>query len=395
LAQAILREARLRRPTCPTPWRALAMPARGRWPVFTTLLVVAVRIGHVDAEQSCVALSETLGRLNPGFWAPAFVFRSLQVRPGAIHPPNLTRSAQRVQLTGVCQSALLRADSFVWQRPTSDGGDWIASTASRSVSIDVDGVACPLTGIAVTMTGWPLLRLQFEECRRKTALEIPLINVTSGGLGLVSWMCKVTADSELCKRAAAQPLQEPAQAWNTQNYLDLSKVAEAASRGATRMQVYNDCYALDWYVVETPIGINREDFLMLLSIKSMIAPSFKSDVQIESSIVVETVCVPDCHGNMAPACYKRDYTVQASEEKGSDGSEPVTFDEFLAAIQEPEVKPVALALFGGLFLIGSLLTCCLLMACVPPPKKPERRIKSVAVAYRDTPNVSHAIFNLG
>merc|ERR1712190_589110 len=105
--------------------------------------------------------------------------------------------------------------------------------------------------------GWPSLRLQFEECPRKTAVELPLVNASTNGLKLVHWMCKVAYDSQLCTRAASKLTSAGSTtAWGSQELLDLSQLVEAASQGATRMQIYNSCFEnLDWFVVSTPLGI--------------------------------------------------------------------------------------------------------------------------------------------
>lgn len=371
------------------------------WRVRRTSLILLGLLApqHVSAaEESCVALSDMIGRLNPGFWAPSFVFTSLQVRPGAVHPPNLTRAANSVEMVGACDPSRFRADSFVWQKPTSDGGDWIATTAARPMQITVDGVPCALTGLAVTTFGWPSLRLQFEECPRKTALQVSLVNASANGFKLVHWMCKVAVDSELCTRAAEKlpPKDSSTAAWPNQLLLDLGQLAAVASQGATRFQIYNNCYEnLDWYVVNTPLGIESSEFEMLLSMRPLLAPTFHSDVRIEANVVVETVCMPDCSGKMAERCYKRDFAaekVQKEQQTSSDADESVSFAEFVEILQDEDLKPWGMIFFGSFFGIGSLLALCGLKALTAPPKKPERRIKQVAVSYHDVPETSTAFF---
>lgn len=356
-----------------------------------TLVAIASPLRAAAVEENCVALSDKLARLNPAFWAPAFVFTSLNVRPGAVHPPNLTRSVGGVQLAGACDKTRFRADSFVWQKPTSDGGDWIASTTAGPLKIVVDGTTCPLTGIAVTSAGWPSLRLQFEQCPRKTALQIPLVKTAEGGLPLVHWMCKVAVDSTLCARAA-QKLQSqdpsPASAWPSQLLLDLSLVLTAASKGATRMQIYNECYEnLDWYVVNTPIGIPADEFEMLLSVRSLIAPTAPvHSARLDANVVVETVCVPDCRGEVAPQCHARKFVTKAPADH------PMSIDVFFETLQDDRLQPWVALFFSIPFLIGSLLSCCLVRLMAWEAKKPERRIKSVALSYHDVPETSTAFF---
>jgi len=349
-------------------------------------------------EASCEALSDTMARLNPGFWAPSFVFRSLWVRPGAIHPPNLTRAAQRAELAQVCDAAPFRADKFEWQKPTSDGGDWIATTISKPMSINIDGISCPLTGLAVTTLGWPSLRLQFEECPRKTAVEVPLVNATSG-MKLVHWMCQVTAASGLCKHAATK-LSPPDTTtnWASQGVLDLSHVATAASHGATRMQIYENCYEnLDWFVINTPLAVDASEWNMLLALRSVLVPSLQSSVRIKANIVVETVCMPDCSGQMADNCHKREpeapHTIM-TDLPSADWTDAATFEGFVADSSDTEVLPWLLLLLGSAFLLGfALLAIMSACCCRPKPAQmPEKRLKKVAVVYHDGTETSQNLY---
>jgi len=347
-----------------------------------------------DGDSTCEQVNAMVGRLNPGFWAPSYVFRSLDVRPGAIHPPNLTRATRGAELVGACDASRFRADSFAWQKPTSDGGDWIATTTEKPMQISINGVPCPLTGIAVTTLGWPSLRLQFSDCPRKTAVEVPLVNVTTGGLKLVHWMCKVAYDSQLCQEAANKlPKSQASTVWPTQEFLDLSPLIEAASKGAARMQVYDNCYeSLDWFVINTPVGIPFEEFQMLLALNTVLAPTVFSQVQLQASLVVETVCFPDCVGRLPDECTKK-VSAAAAQSAGASAHEDETWEDFVEKLQDPSVQPWSLAIFGLCFLAGSVGACRVMNCFTDPPKKPERRIKQVAVVYHDVPEVSQSFFS--
>jgi len=264
----------------------------------------------------------------------------------------------------------------------------VASTQARGLFLTVDEVPCPMTGIAFTTGGWPSMRLQFEECPRKTAVEVPLVQADGKGVKLVHWMCKVSnqVDPLLCAQAAANLVpQDPTKASPSQELLDLSMLAEAGSRGATRMQVYNDCYEnLDWFIVNTPIGVEHGEFDMLLSLQKALAPSFRSNVHVQASVVVETVCTPNCEGKMLPECYRRDYSATPTGQVG--------VQEFMDTMGRPEVKPWAQGLVAVFFVIGALMAVGILRLLVAPAKLPERKIKSVAVSYHDVPNASHTFF---
>jgi len=361
------------------------------------ITLAAALLSVAAGEESCDALSDIMARLNPGFWAPSFVFRSLWVRPGAIHPPNLTRAAKHAELSQVCNAAPFRADKFEWQKPTSDGGDWIATTASKPMSINIDGVDCELTGLAITTLGWPSLRLQFEECPRKTAVEVPLVNASSG-MKLVHWMCQVTVASSLCKHAASK-LTPPDTTtnWASQGVLDLSHVATAASHGATRMQIYENCYEnLDWFVINTPLAVDASEWNMLLSLRSVLVPTLQSSVKIKANIVVETVCMPDCNGQMAANCHKRQPEAQhtiMTDLSSADWTDATTFEGFVADSSDVEVLPYLAGLLGSTFLLGCILSACMSACCSPGAAQlPEKRIKKVVMSYHDGTETSQNLY---
>lgn len=344
-----------------------------------------------DDSEACAAVGDMIGRLNPGFWVPAYVFRSLSVRPGAIHPPNLTRSVGQVEFVGACDASHFRADSFVWQKPTSDGGDWVATTKAKPMQLNIDGVICPLTGLAVTTQEWPSLRLQFEECPRKTAVEVALVNGTGSSMRLARWMCKVAFDSQLCVQAALQlPADSNKGDWSSQEFLDLnldmSDLAHATAQGTTRMQVYNGCYEnLDWFVVNTPLVIDPKEYEMVLALKAVLAPKMEKHVKIPANIVVESVCIPDCMGQMPTHCHER-----AKIESKGKINERADFQRFLEVVNQEDVRPWAIFIFILCFLLGAFSSCL----CAPSgshPQKRARRIKQVALLYKDGTEASHVL----
>jgi len=351
----------------------------------------------------CGALTDLMARLNPGFWAPAFVFRSLYVKPTQMHPPKLKTRGASLHLPGICTTSSFGADLFTWQKPTSDGGDWIATTSGTNLmEVVTDTYSCPLTGIAVTTTGWPSLRLQFEECPRKTAVEVPLINSTSDGGGnmkLVDWMCEVTAGSRLCREARESLPQGDAAAkvWGNQLYLNLRRVSAALSSGLTRMKVYNDCFEnLDWLIAAEPIAVDPVELRMLAAVAKLVAPStWPTGTRIPADIIVETACVEDCDGNLPAKCKlappPQAVHVQEKEaarlpERSRSVSE--SFSVFATRFDDPLVLPWLAYFCAGFFLLGSSLACCC-PPCFPPlEQKQERRIKKVSVVYHEVPEES-------
>lgn len=355
----------------------------------------------------CDALTDLMARLNPGFWAPAFVFRSLYVKPTQMHPPKQNRHSSKVRIPGLCTQSNLRADLFSWQKPTSDGGDWISTTSGTNLmEVVTDNYRCPLTGIAVTTTGWPSLRLQFEECPRKTAVEVPLINSTTaeGGTKLVDWMCEVTAESRLCREAREHlPGEGESKVWGSELYLDLQKMAAALSQGLTRMEVYNECFEnLDWLIASSPLAVDPAELRMLASIAKLLAPSsWPSGSRIPADIIVETACVEDCDGNMPEKCklappapdpvvmpaVQEERMAQAPARSSRSISE--SFHVFTTRFEDPVVLPWLVYFCVGLFLLGSALACCC-PTCFPPlgEQKQERRIKKVSVVYHEVPEES-------
>jgi len=376
----------------------------GRAQCFLLVLALLCR-GDDAAADSCADLTDLMTRLNPGFWAPAFVFRSLQVRPGSIHPPNMTHLTQKVQLTGMCSANQLRADLFTWQKPTSDGGDWIAATSPTGiVELLVEGYRCPLTGIAITTSGWPSLRLQFEECPRKTAVEVPLVKQRPPrqGVKLVHWMCKVSVGSRLCNEAALQVAQNgTSKTWGDQTYLDLSMMAGLMSLGLTRMQVYNECFEnLDWYVASTPLGVDMDEFPMLEAITKILAPrSLPTQVQIPARIVVDTVCAEDCSGRTDPKCHTvppppprlphaKDFTNTLLAFDWSGG-----FETFIEGAGNRNVLPWLVYLFGACFVIGGGMSWCCVVSSWKPVEAEERKVKSVSIVYSEVPEEQQTFFS--
>lgn len=380
-------------------------------------LLLHALLGRCVAGDDCSALNERMAHMNgdPGFWAPSVVFRAQQVRPGAIHPPNKTHQTRDVKLVGACEAALLRADAFEWQKPTSDGGDWIATTRAAPMQINIDSTACPLTGIALTTLGWPSLRLQFEQCTRKTAVEVPLTNSSSNGMKLVHWLCKVAIDSQLCAEAAELlPAGQGTRSWSDQVFLDLSPLTAAASHGLSRMQIYSECYEnLDWFIVNAPISVDESEWQMVQAIMKVLAPPEPNPVHIKSNVVVETLCMPDCNGNMDDKCHATATVPAAGPAAGpvaaaapvviadsdnssaSEESLAESFEAFTDSFTDKEVQPWLLAFCGVFLLIGSLFAWCCVSYCNAAPAAPlktDRKIKKVAVVYHEVPEESQSFF---
>jgi len=366
------------------------------WPGFVLLQGLLLLDGQIVlGEGTCKALTDIMARLNPGFWAPAFVFRSLYVKPVQLQSPNQTKNTGVVRLPGICTASNFQADLFTWEKPTSDGGDWISTTTSGTATMEVitNAYRCPLTGIAVTTTGWPTLRLQFEECPRKTAVEVPLVNATepAGGMKLVNWMCKVTSGSRLCQEAAAQ-VSGTAAVSGDQMYLDLGSMAGALSEGLTRMQVFNDCFEnLDWFIAHASLPVDAGEFEMLAAMAKLLAPSRWPSIghsltQIPAGIEVEAVCMQDCNGSMPAKCHPAPPPGEESSKSRKESRGVVqSFNVFLARLDEPGVLLWLVYFCAALLFLGSALACCCPHCCVPPQAKHERRIKKVSVVYREVP----------
>lgn len=265
------------------------------------------------------------------------------------------------------------------------------------------GYHCPLTGIAVTTSSdsAPSLRLQFEECPRKTAVEVPLTKeLGPNGTRLVKWMCQVASGSKLCERANSMLPSSSQNTWGPQPFLDLRPLATALSHGITRMQVHNKCFQeLDWYISDTALGVDANEFGMLEAIRRLLAPSSCEDggncltAKIPADIMLETVCVADCAGNMNPKC-----VAQAPQPPLNTALPPkqthwhkasakavASFGEFMKTADRPKVLPWLAYAYTSLFLLGSALACCCPMACTGPEAKPERKIKKVSVVYHEVP----------
>jgi len=394
---------------CPSPRGAAGegiarMPRRARRGrtglLLRGLLLLRGHGAGASAAGQCDALTGLMARLNPGFWAPAFVFRSLDVKPAQMHPPKRKKQGGTLRLPGICTHSNFRADLFTWQKPTSDGGDWISTTSGTNMmQVVTDSYSCPLTGIAVTTTGWPSLRLQFEECPRKTAVEVPLVNSTAaeGSTKLVSWMCQVASGSRLCREARERlpDASSRSHVWGNQLYLDLQLMAKTLSGGLTRMEVSNECFeSLDWLIADSPLAVDPAELQMLAAMASLLAPSsWPRDTRIPADIIVESTCMEDCNGDMPAKCkpappppvhLDTKELVQRSPDRSMAGS----FRAFTERYDDPVILPWLAYFCAGLFLLGSALACCC-PSCWPPlEQKQERRIKKVSVVYHEVPEES-------
>jgi len=387
----------------------------GLWQHPPWLVVAAVATTGLSgviatpASGDCDALADLEARLNPGFWAAAFVFRSLRVRPDQLLPPNKTRQAgaSTVSFEGWCEASNFPASLFTWQKPTSDGGDWIAMTSKpKLLDMMANGYLCPLTGIAVTTASdsAPSFRLQFEECPRKTAVEVPLKKeLGPNGTRLVNWMCQVASGSKLCERANSMLPSSSQTTRGPQPFLDLRPLATALSHGITRMQVHNKCFEeLDWYISDTALGIDANEFGMLEAIRKLLAPSSCNDgrscltAKIPADIMLETVCVADCNGAMNPKCTAHAprpplNTVpppQQTHWHKTHAKAVASFGEFMEIADRPKVLPWLAYAYISLFLLGSALACCCPLACHSGEVSPERKIKKVSVVYHEVPEES-------
>merc|ERR1719376_525217 len=106
---------------------------------------------------------------------------------------------------------------------------------------------------------------------------------------------------------------------------------------------------------------------MLLSVRSLIAPTaLAHSARLDANVVVETVCVPDCRGEVAPQCHARKFVSKAPHDH------PVSVDVFLETLQDDRLQPWVAVFFGLPFFIGSLLSCCLVKVMAGEVRKPER-----------------------
>lgn len=344
-------------------------------------------------------MGEQLAELDAGFWKPAVAFGSLLVLPDGVQPPAKHGQSGQLRQEGLCSPSAWRASYFSWQKPTSSGGDWIATTnASGVMQITVGGHECPLSAVALAAPdGVPRLRLQFDDCPRKAAVEVALsrANSSEGGVGVVGWMCTVAAGTTLCEDALkALPSTELANAAGEQEVLDLRMLARAASRGMRRMRARSECFGsdsiegLEWFVVSEYLGVAPEEWELLMALLSLplLAPKAPPHFHVPSELEVEVVCMQDCDGNMADGCSPRDYTTV----RWLPGSlaVPLGVHSGFSALADERTRPWLLFLFVGCFLLGALAGLCCFLCCRRKPEKRERRIKSVSVMYHEVPGES-------
>jgi len=366
---------------------------------------------EAPAEDKCAVFSDDMANANnPGRWAPAVAFGSQQVRPGAIHPPNKTDQTGTILLPGICDSALFSAESFAWWRPTSDGGDWIANVTAKTapMQINVDGELCPLTHIALTTTGWPNLRLQFETCPTPTAVQVPLANSSSNGFKLVHWMCQVLpTDSKLCADANADlPADQQQARWASQKSLDLTLLAQVAAKGVNRMRVYSECFrsnpqtigqnwqSINWIAVSSMtsagLGVDFKEWEMMMAIRKRLAPASHPTSKVPSYVLIETLCIPDCAGNVDPECLP---PVEPTLGPPLKATWPNNLADFAGDFSATAVLPWFVFFFGITFVFFTLCFSGIAMCCFGTEKAKQFGKPKLRGTLRDSrdPNASHTI----
>jgi hypothetical protein len=325
------------------------------------------------------------------------------VLPDGVRPPAKRDQSGRLHQEGLCSPSAWRASYFAWQKPTSSGGDWIATTnASGVMQIAVGGRECPLSAVALSAAdGLPRLRLQFDDCPRKAAVEVPLsqANSSESGVRVVGWMCTVAAGTTLCEDALrALRSTEFADMPGEQEVLDLGMLVKAASKGMRRMRARSECFGsasiegLEWFVVDEYLGVAPEEWKLLTALLSLplLAPKAPPQMHVPSELEVEVVCMQDCDGSMADGCSPRDYTTVKWLPGGSAVSLRVHsgLSALAGGLADEITRPWLLFLFAGCFLLGALAGLCSLACGRRPPEKRERRIKKVSVMYHEVPGES-------
>eukprot|EP00929_Paragymnodinium_shiwhaense_P108252 TRINITY_DN74579_c0_g1_i1.p1 TRINITY_DN74579_c0_g1~~TRINITY_DN74579_c0_g1_i1.p1 ORF type:complete len:808 (-),score=159.54 TRINITY_DN74579_c0_g1_i1:71-2494(-) len=175
--------------------------------------VEAAATSRLWKTNACRQLSALVGGdgKNAGVWQPAFAYKVVALSAGRCDAPPIDHQRSPVAVSGLCGGGGLKASSFVWQRPSLTGGDWIAAvdgSGSAPVYMQIDGKQCALTHIALAAdySGDPQLRLQFEDCGGKVALVASLRQAAVGGDGLnvLKWLCRVAHQvAPLCGSAEA------------------------------------------------------------------------------------------------------------------------------------------------------------------------------------------------
>ncbi|CAJ1425704.1 unnamed protein product [Effrenium voratum] len=251
-------------------------------------------LGSFAEFMSCQALRDTT--LGPGFWRPAVIMNSLDLSLQNLRPPPVHEQAQ---LDGFCSAGRLSSQDFQWEKPV-EGGDWIATTETSSISLSTGGDRCRLTSLAIGSTE-PTLRLQFEDCAGKAAVAVMLKPVPQG-LKLVPWMCAVSQGTDLCTKAAqmARNVTIPPSMHET---LDLAALGGPVSEGMLHTNARSACFEnLNWFMATGTLGVDQGDWAMLDAIRKLLAPKEVPKMNVEVEVQVSKVCFLSCTGQWGAAC---------------------------------------------------------------------------------------------
>ncbi|CAE7801200.1 unnamed protein product [Symbiodinium sp. CCMP2456] len=357
--------------------------------------------------ENCAKLADT--PLNAGFWRPAVIMDSLDVHLGTLRAAPLN---QPVHLTGLCGvGSGLQSSQFQWDHESHFGGDWIANTDRSEIAVYIgQAEPCTLTGVAiVTENTDPALRLQFEKCAGRAAIEVPLFSQKSGGMKLMPWICGVSAATKLCSQAEQMASNGTMPAPREEETLDLAPLAEAASKGVLHTNAKSTCFdALHWFVVHGGVGVDEKEWPFLEAMYKMLKleerPTLQSDVDIE----VQEVCFPSCTGTWDEAkCGPKPVSattappIAAAPELVTPHPDlpevPYTpilsktrLGKFRQELSNPETGPWLWISLAGACLLGIFfaLLCFPLFRSREPAMKPAPRVKQVEVLYPDQTTAS-------
>jgi len=307
-----------------------------------------------------------------------------------------------VKLTGLCQEGQrLESTLFQWQQPTSLGGDFIADTDSSEIAIQVGDDRCQLTGLAVvTDADAPALRLQFERCSGRAAVMVPLYS-KEGGMKLMPWLCGVSSGSDLCGKAHAM-------ASNTtlptapQATLDLTPLAEAASKGVLHTNAKSPCFEdLHWFVVSGGVGVDKDEWLLVKAVHSILKHKDPPVLKADADVQVEEVCFLSCDGDWDESkCGHKPFVMPVENLGAPPKPRPLVpasavlsqqrLQKFQEELSSTDSGPwLWLTLIGaaslGIFVALLLLP---LFRYQEPPKAGAPRVKQVDVLYPDSTKAS-------
>jgi len=308
-----------------------------------------------------------------------------------------------VQAEGLCKQGYgLKAADFSWQSPTSLGGDFIASSTSQvsPVTLAFGDEICTLSAIALTTSGWPALRLQFEECAGKAAIEVSLMSQAQGGMKIINWLCAVTAGSDLCSKAKQKLHRNGTSAVSVepvfgQEVLDISSVANAASKGVTHLVAKSKCFEnLHWLTLPSGLGIDADEWELLKTMLGLLEPPSYPAVPVAVTAQVESLCFLSCDGTWdeekcGPLSYTTTtttkYVAPVAEEVATGELSVERLNRFGDAFSDPDTAPWIWLCLLVAFFIGAALAFVFVRCCMPEPavRSVPRRVKQVEVQYPD------------